>query len=76
MANSTALMSADLNGFEPMHHWGYATLDWQCDAKSWLGATAKGCTCEATSAANCRELKRKGLVKRCGICERQPPPQR
>lgn len=67
--NSTAMMSAtdSPDGFKPTNRWGYVTLDWQCGSNNWINADPAKTTCEATSAANCADLKKKGLVKYCGI---------
>eukprot|EP00040_Diaphanoeca_grandis_P039805 m.5018 g.5018 ORF g.5018 m.5018 type:complete len:391 (-) comp3944_c0_seq1:269-1441(-) len=67
--NSTAMLSAaeSPNGFYPVNHWGYVTLDWQAGYNIWLNADPKKTTCEATNAANCLAIKKSGKVKRCGI---------
>eukprot|EP00040_Diaphanoeca_grandis_P000601 m.15951 g.15951 ORF g.15951 m.15951 type:complete len:408 (+) comp10795_c0_seq2:211-1434(+) len=67
LINSTALMNANVSGFHPTHRWGFVTLDWQCDFNNWIKPNAEDIDVEAHSASICRELKTKGLVKRCSI---------
>lgn len=53
--------------FNPVNHWGLASLDWSVGRGSWLNADRNLSTCEATSTQNCLELKAAGKVIRCGI---------
>lgn len=53
--------------FDPVNHWGYASLDWSVGRATWLNPDRNKSTCEATSTANCAELKASGKVVRCGI---------
>ena len=53
--------------FDPTHHWGLASLDWSVGRGTWLNSDLNKSTCEATSTANCAELKAAGKVVRCGI---------
>ena len=67
--NSTALMASrgSAEEFNPVHRWGYVTLDWQAGWKRWVKRDPRKATCEATSSDNCVRLKQAGKVKRCGI---------
>ena len=67
LINSTAMMSINFTGFDPEHHWGLVTLDWQCGAKNWVADDPLQAHCEATSRANCLAVKQSGMVRRCSI---------
>ena len=67
LLNSTAMLTTNFTGFDPVHHWGYVTIDWQAGASKWVHDDPMQANCEAVSAANCQTLKQSGKVRRCGI---------
>ena len=72
LINSTAMMARTSNtapdtGFMPEHRWGLISLDNGVGMSEWGKRGAAQSTLEATSAKNCRALKKSGKVARCSI---------
>ena len=59
--------NTDRDGFVPAHRWGLISLDNRVGIETWAADGPSHASLEATSAANCRLMKQRGLVARCSI---------